>query len=275
MIYSQCPWFLGVTLGGVSFFPLNPYGIFFLTPTPRHFRRFSFPLWLGGIHCTALCEFGLATYGWCCSGKVGGSIGATEHSGKLPPSWLVNLPPPKVPASEIRVYIIRPHEGKPKVNKQALFLGGCTLGGVGWPAMKPPLSRQKLNELGQKGIRDNDQIHNAYNNSLVLSDEANQQRMATFPTKWRANEQLVRGLSTNKIHFFVLKKHPFKHLLGLGVEQMVRGMSTNHTSLARYFLWGKSWHWWSRKVMMLDDFFPPTFATRVPELEDKLCEAPT
>lgn len=152
-------------------FPLKSLWIFF--ETPRHFRRFSFPLWLGGIHCTALCEFGLATYGWCCSGKVGkGSIGATErggfaggHSGK-PPTIMAGQPTPaKVPPSEIRGLIAGLIKGNQWSISRPYFWGGVPLGGVGWPAMKPPLKQQKLHELGQKeGIGDNDQIHNAYNN---------------------------------------------------------------------------------------------------------------
>ena len=60
--------------------------------------------------------------------------------------------------------------------------------------MKPPLNQQKLHELGQKeGIRDNDQIHNAYNNSLVLSDEQISKGWQLSLRKKRANEQLVRG----------------------------------------------------------------------------------
>ena len=97
---ANVPYFLGWHWEGWVFSPINPYGIFF--KTPRHFRRFSFPLWLGGIYCTALCEFGLATYGWCCSGKVGGEALELEKEevlqgniqAKLPPSW-AGQPTPK------------------------------------------------------------------------------------------------------------------------------------------------------------------------------------
>ena len=102
--------------------------------------------------------------------------------------------------------------------------------------MKPSLNQQKLNELGQKGIRDNDQIHNAYNNLLMLRDEANQQRMENFP--YENDEQMSHwlGVKHQPDTFFWCKKYTL--LSTFMVEQMVGGWAPTIQATS-YFRWGE------------------------------------
>lgn len=131
MIYSQCRLFLGVTLGRVSFFPLNPYGFFWNT-SPLSEVFISSLAWGHSLHRSVWvwsCDIRMMLFrqGW--EGKhwsyrtrrfCRGTFRQTPHHH----GW--STYPCKGTSLRNQGFNSRPHKGKPMVNKQALFLGGCT-----------------------------------------------------------------------------------------------------------------------------------------------------